>query len=65
MSIKCYGTNCICPEIVYRTWTVQQYLSLKGSVQRDEWGVGPRLVQFLLVWDSIMFCLNLYGTVDF
>ena len=26
--------------------------AFKGSVQRDEWGVGHMLVQFLLVWDS-------------
>jgi len=24
---------------------------IKGSVQRDEWGVGHMHVQYLLVWD--------------
>jgi len=29
-----------------------KYSCFKGSVQRDEWGVGHMYVQFLLVWDS-------------
>ena len=41
------------PELVsFALYLSASISKLKGSVQRDEWGVGHMLVQFLMVWDS-------------